>query len=768
MKSHTLVINLVRNLIGILCLLLCLAAPLSVQAAVSSQDKLRSTYSGADGYVEASFTNADEEGVIKQQKGWGFYLEYSIVNQTGSELEFKITSSDSTIAEVGTYWMDTLTDGSKGITISSAQQEYHGSFYVNARSEGSAVITMTNGKVTCEIPILVFPYSTPYVQNAKQTDFHGAEVTFSCYDKSYDGYIIYRRKKNKNSTKIEVAIIKDKKATTASVNIPSWNVEYEFAVDGYIEYAGRRYVNSSDLYWGASIKGIDTGAKMKSVTQKGTSSLKITWEPVKDAKYYVLYVAQQDENAKYKKLCKTANADQTSYVHKVNAGTTYYYYVRVYFGSGDVSTRSTKLSGYIPKKNLTSATSTRQNVTDTYNSFRQGQYSGNWAVSDTIYYYTLSKKNYAVMLQKGTGNPKLVIYQIKDDMKMSKKRTIKLENFDVWGGFFKGPDNCFYVAYGYNNLQENDKKTVVKVVKYNKNWKKQKTAAIKGSAGNMFKGIYIPFRAGNCSMTMKGRTLYLAMAREMYATSDGLHHQSNISFEIDTKTMKAKEANDNYTSHSFNQFVRFKDNDLYQVDHGDAYPRSIALTSVSDFRTDMQATSTYDDVFQFQGETGANYTGAQVGGTEVGSKHVLICGTSVPHNHKVKGVKGSGYDLKENVYLITVDRKTGKKKFQWITQYHPRNSKVTLSEARMVKLSDSRFAILYSTTENGNSVLHYYVVNDSGKKVYKKNYKNITFTASSQPILSKGYIIWVESGYEYTSGYNYKQVTRTVRIPAKF
>ncbi|MBR1692544.1 MAG: hypothetical protein IJ711_07185 [Lachnospiraceae bacterium] len=51
-----------------------------------------------------------------------------------------------------------------------------------------------------------------------------------------------------------------------------------------------------------------------------------------------------------------------------------------------------------------------------------------------------------------------------------------------------------FAAYGYNNPYQNDKKTVVKVVKYNRNRKRQKTAEIKGSASNTFKGIIKTYR----------------------------------------------------------------------------------------------------------------------------------------------------------------------------------------------------------------------------------------------------------------------------------
>lgn len=40
---------------------------------------------------------------------------------------------------------------------------------------------------------------------------------------------------------------------------------------------------------------------MKSVKKSGSSSLKVTWEAAEGAVFYELYVAKQNENAKYKR-----------------------------------------------------------------------------------------------------------------------------------------------------------------------------------------------------------------------------------------------------------------------------------------------------------------------------------------------------------------------------------------------------------------------------------------------------------------------------------
>lgn len=345
---------------------------------------------------------------------------------------------------------------------------------------------------------------------------------------------------------------------------------------------------------------------------------------------------------------------------------------------------------------------------------------------------------------------------------MTKTKTIKLK-YDVWGGFYQGTDGNFYVAVGYNNLKESKKKIAIKVIQYNSKWKQLKTANIKGGVFNSFQGIYEPFEAGNCRMDMQGNTLYLMTSRQMFEYfGEGVRHQSNISFKINTKKMKAKEANESYASHSFNQFAKFKDDALYLLDHGDSNPRSLNLTTVSDYGSDIQKVSSLS-MLNLTGNHGNNFTGCRVGGMEIGSENVLVCGTSQPHKNKIKKISGFGYDMKYNAFLALANRKTGKVTFKWLTTYHPKTTSVIVGETRMVKLSDSRFSILYSTTQKGKTSLNYAVYSDTGKKIYSKKYSNMVFDGDSQPILDKGRIIWISSTEK-----NGKTKTKLYAIPAIF
>ena len=286
------------------------------------------------------------------------------------------------------------------------------------------------------------------------------------------------------------------------------------------------------------------------------------------------------------------------------------------------------------------------------------------------------------------------------------------------------------------------------MIKYNSKWKKGKTAKIKGGAGNNGDGIYAPFVSGTrASFDMQGSTLYLFTGREAFEMfGDGIHHQSNIAFSINTKSMKAKEDNLVFTSHSFEQQVRFKDGTIYLADHGDFFRRGIVLTWQESYGT-KSASKNSKVPFPFMGE-GQSATYASMGGMEVGKDSILVCGAAIPHSFKVAGVKGYDYKLKKNVYVTVTNRTTGKSSVKWLTSINPKKGKQTVDSVRMVKLSDDRFAVIYNVMNDktGKSTVYYTAIDGSGKKLLTKKCASKVSLNGSQPILHNGSIVWMNQG----------------------
>ena len=666
---------------------------------------------------------------------------YAGQNTSSSPITVSVSSSNTNVLKI--------TSGQK--TTLRAGAYYWESVKFECFKAGYADIIVSTGTTSYKQRIYVVPAGASLL-SLKQTDFNHITLKWKKIPGS-SGYYVQRGRDGKYQT------IHTAGAGTNSVTLPAkWNVEYYYRIVGYVKddvrtITGEDWTPAPEPFTARKM----AGSSIISVKKSGSSSLQVNWNAFEGATGYMLYRSTR-ENGTYKCIYTAKSGNITSYKQKVSKGIPYYYKLVTIDAIGK-SDYSPSVSEMIPvKSKVKKVTCSKIKQKASYGYGQYYQYI-NWAHPDQTYYYQSGGKLHAVCVQ---NNGNLKIYTLSSSFKVQKTKTIKLK-YDVWGGFFQGTDGNFYVAVGYENPKESRKKTVIKVIQYNSKWKKLKTANIKGGVCNTFQGIYSPFDAGNCRMDMQGNTLYLMTSREMFATFlDGLRHQSNISFKINTKKMTATEANESYVSHSFNQFVKFKDGTLYILDHGDAHPRGIQLTTVSDYGSDQKKVSS-KLLLNFKGESGNNFTGCKVGGMEIGSTNVLVCGTSQPHKYKIKKISGFGYDMKYNAFLALTDRKSGKVTFKWLTTYNPKTTSVTVGETRMVKLSDNRFAILYTTTQKGKMTLNYAVYSDTGKKIYSKKYSNMVFDGDSQPILSNGSIVWISSTEK-----NGKTKTKLYSIPATF
>lgn len=199
-------------------------------------------------------------------------------------------------------------------------------------------------------------------------------------------------------------------------------------------------------------------------------------------------------------------------------------------------------------------------------------------------------------------------------------KTIPFE-LSTCGGFYEGPDN-YYLAFGEDNMEENDSKTVYRVVKYDKSWGRLGAADI----SNCYTTAPYDF-SRHTAMAEENGTLVLHTSRQRYLTrNDGLRHQSNFTAKIRTSDMAVIYQSDtfdksNYTSHSFAQYVAFDGGRPVYVDHGDAYPRGFNL-SVEGGRQ--------QNFFPFSGATGDNTTNAVPGGLGISGSNYLFAGASSP------------------------------------------------------------------------------------------------------------------------------------------
>ena len=313
---------------------------------------------------------------------------------------------------------------------------------------------------------------------------------------------------------------------------------------------------------------------------------------------------------------------------------------------------------------------------------------------------------------------KLVVEYYDKNFQFRSGREIALE-LPIFGGVRMDTDYNFVVV-GQENYEENDSKEVFRIIRYTKDWKKVDHASIYGA------NTVAPFEAGSLRFDRSGDILYIRTCHKMYTADDGLNHQANVMIAVRISDMTVTDqftrvlnSSYGYVSHSFNQFVRVDGETLLAVDHGDYYPRSVALFKYSAKagaetfygRTSMvNVLKIVDSTYHY------NDTGVSVGGFEFSSTDYLVAGSS--------------YDQKKSADLMEVHRNifvtaTPKDNFtdeatriHWITNYAESDG-ISTSPPHLLKISGDRFLLTWTESRDGwtrpDDVQKYCFINGKGE-----------------------------------------------------
>lgn len=212
---------------------------------------------------------------------------------------------------------------------------------------------------------------------------------------------------------------------------------------------------------------------------------------------------------------------------------------------------------------------------------------------------------------------KVIIENYDSNFRYQAGWTLDLE-LPIWGGFYAGEKYNFMV-FGQENPGEDDAVEVIRVVKYDKAWNRLGHASLRGANTTQ------PFAAGSLRLDEYGGMLYIHTCHLMYTSSDGLRHQSNMTFalrEEDTwltdRRYNVSNISTGYVSHSFNQFLLVDgDGNIVTMDHGDAYPRSAVVIRYGKKAGRNAFTGgnmSSVNLLVFPGEIGDNNTNASLGG----------------------------------------------------------------------------------------------------------------------------------------------------------
>lgn len=325
-----------------------------------------------------------------------------------------------------------------------------------------------------------------------------------------------------------------------------------------------------------------------------------------------------------------------------------------------------------------------------------------------------------------------VIREVYDSSyRLQSKKTISCE-LPYFGGFYSGK-NYNYLVFGQSNTKESDKKEVIRVVKYDKKWKRISACSIKGA------NTYVPFDAGGLDMTETGGKLYIHTCHTMYKTSDGYHHQANCTFVIQESNMKLVDSyydvmnlSEGYVSHSFAQQIETDGTYIYRADLGDAYPRGIALTATK-AGDKVGNPSLYGTIVSIPGTLGSNYTGFTLNDLKLGENNYIVTGT---------GIKSENTSVR-NIYINAGSKTAFTKNAAWITNYKA-SDKITVSNPKLVKLKDTQFLLMW---EEQNQKTNKYktrmvLLDESGKKA-SAVYSTPLALSMCEPVVTKsGTVVW--------------------------
>ena len=320
--------------------------------------------------------------------------------------------------------------------------------------------------------------------------------------------------------------------------------------------------------------------------------------------------------------------------------------------------------------------------------------------------------------------------------KLTWKKKLKQE-LPLWGGFYSGSKYNFLV-FGQENREQDDRREVVRVVRYTKNWNRVDAAVVRGN------NTVVPFDFGSMDMAQSGDMLYLHTAHLMYKSSDGANHQANFDIDVYIPSMQATVVKGavsyfgtGYVSHSFDQYIIRDGRDIVQMDLGDAYPRAVAMYrwkggAGSAVKSGSQGEGL--EVLRIAGEIGNNYTGVTLAGLEAAKQCYIVAGVSVSQ----KGKSPSG---PQNVFVATVDKGNfteGGVKLSWLTKYKGKN-KLSLSSPRLVKLKGDVLMLLW--TENRERTRYVYL--DGSGAAASPIYTVKGMLTGGRPMVSGGEVSWV-------------------------
>jgi len=304
-----------------------------------------------------------------------------------------------------------------------------------------------------------------------------------------------------------------------------------------------------------------------------------------------------------------------------------------------------------------------------------------------------------------------VVYEYSANAEFVRAQTFKKE-LDKVGAFAKDKDDNYYIFYAKDVAESAYTQKNMVLVKYSPSGAKLNEFWIEAQTNDRFTSVKIPFDAGTCRMEISGDMIAVYFAREMFVAGDGINHQASYGFILDTGTFERLTGENAkkmpYVSHSFNQFILPVEGGFVFADQGDAYPRAFSFESV----LQGQPCNRQIGSFIFEGRSGENYTGAEMGGLAKTPNGYIFAGT---YDKKGSAAAGS-----RNLFLLVMDKELSAVSGPiWITDYTDKNAEHAVSP-KIVQIDAARYLLLWEVYNPGGQnaeKVYMAVVNDKGEVI---------------------------------------------------
>ena len=332
------------------------------------------------------------------------------------------------------------------------------------------------------------------------------------------------------------------------------------------------------------------------------------------------------------------------------------------------------------------------------------------------------------------------------------KKSIEPE-LPMWGGFYAAKE-AYYLVEGQDNSDCKDGTEVVRIIKYDKNWKRVGSGSIYSEKGWDYE-IRCPFDYGCVNMTEQNGILYVFTSREGYIDAwYGRGHQGMMLISLNEKTMETKIVEANF-NHSFTQFIDSDEKWLYLYEESDGERATI----LSRLQPESAGSYKIIPVLHYGGQRTSGWaipTYASADDVAVSDHSVLGVGCSIDQSMYDNADNYSDF----NIYLSVTPKDSfteADTKLIWLTDY--KEKFISFYNPSLAKVNDNRFMVMWEEVEHKRRVsydssnpndpfsggkLHYLFVDSNGNKVSKE------FTASAsasqcRPILNDSKMIYCAS-----------------------